>query len=265
VKIAIISDIHEDIVSLKKAFKMIEIEKVDQIVCLGDILGYPFKRAKYEETRNASECIALIKKYCSVVLLGNHDLFHLKKHPKQSSGFKFPANWYDLSAEEKLIVSNNKVWNYSDDYSVNLNENEKEYLNSLPEFKIKEIGNQKIIFSHFAYPNFTGYVSSYHGEGKKLKDHFNYLKLNDYSTSICGHMHIEGLGICYEPDNNILAKLFNGFMYYSYGERKLKPKHCSITIPALADNGQVSGFAIYDTTNHSIKALSLNTNRRFIL
>lgn len=264
-KLAIISDIHEDIVSLKKALKIIEIEKCDHIICLGDILGYPFLRAKYEETRNATECISLIKKYCSIVLKGNHDIFHLKKFPEHCVGFKFPSNWYELTKEEKKKAAHDKVWNYSDDYPVHLDEKDVEYLNSCSEFVFKEFNNNKILLSHFVYPNFTGYVSTYHGDGKKLQEHFKYLNQNKCLLSICGHLHIEGLGISYNPEENFISNFFKGFMYYSYGEKKLKAKSCSVTIPALADNGQVNGFAIFDSTDLIIKALSLNTNRRFIL
>ena len=264
-KIAFLTDIHEDIVSLKKALKMIELEKCDSIICLGDILGYPIYRGKYEHTRNVSECVELIKTNCSNVILGNHDLFHLNKFPEFSIGFKFPKNWYQLSAEEKIEISNDKVWNYSDDYQVLLSATNMEYLSSLPEFELKEFAGNKILLSHFVHPNFSGYVTTYHGEGKKLRSHFDYLNKNNCKLSICGHMHIEGLGICYEPGENLLSHLFKGFVYYSYGEKEYKNKACSITIPALADNGQVNGFAVLDFKNSTIKAISLNTNRRFIL
>ncbi len=264
-KIAVISDIHEDLISLKKAFKQIEIEKCDQIICLGDILGYPFLRAKYENTRNASECIRLIKNNCSLVLLGNHEMFHLKKIPKYHSGFVFPNNWYDLTAEEKRHISKNKVWNYADDYLVTLNEYDIEYLSALSEFSFQTVGSIKILFSHFIYPNFSGYVSNYIGNRIKLKEHFNYIKSNQCLYSICGHMHVEGIGLSYDPANHFLSRLFTGFMYYNFGKIRLKNKHCSITLPALADNSQVNGFAILDTDNLTINAISLNLNRRFNL
>lgn len=244
---------------------MIEIEKCDHIICLGDILGYPFMRASYSGTRNASECITLIKKNCSTVLLGNHDIFHLKKLPEYSSGFKFPSDWYNLLPEEKIASSRDTVWNYSDDYPLALSEKDIEYLLSLSEFVIKEFGAKKIMFSHFLYPNFTGFVSTNHDEGKKIKTHFEYLRQSDCQLSIIGHMHIEGTGICYEPGETLFSQLLNGFTYYSFGERRLKNKSCCVTIPALADNSQVNGFAIYDSANFTINALSLNTNRRFIL
>ena len=264
-KIALISDIHEDIVSLTKALKMIELEKCDHIVCLGDILGYPYNRGKYENTRNASECLLLIRKNCSIVLAGNHDLFHLKKLPKSNSNFRFPSEWYSLSPEEMLKKSDGKVWNYSDDYTIQLSDKEMEYLHSLQEFVIKDYGEKRILYSHYIYPEFTGLVNSKPNDFKKIKEHFAFLHQNDCNVSVCGHMHIEGMGLCYDPEEHFMSNLFKGFMYYSYGEKSIKEKCCSITIPALADNGQVNGFAIFDTLSNKINVLSLNTNRRFIL
>jgi len=63
-RIAIISDIHSNLEALNRALKEIEREKVDEIVCLGDIVGYG---------ANPNECVDLIKKTTSSVLLGNHD------------------------------------------------------------------------------------------------------------------------------------------------------------------------------------------------
>ena len=64
---------------------------------------------------------------------------------------------------------------------------------------------------------------------------------------------------------NLFSQFFGGFNYYSFGKKRLKTKLGCVTIPALADNSQVNGFAIFDSEEHSINALSLNTNRRFIL
>lgn len=264
-RIALIADIHEDVVSLEKALRMIEREKCDQIVCLGDIVGYPYQRAKYESTRNASACIALIQKNCNFVVAGNHDLFHVQRIPKYAGGFKFPANWYSFSPEQKLDYSNNKVWNYTDDYPVLLNEQEVDYLKNLPEFSVLVLFERRLLISHFVYPNFTGSVCSYRGDGKRITDHFNFLDNHQCQLSVCGHMHVEGLGLYYRPDNHFIAQLFKGFDYYSFGERRIKDKICAISIPALADNGQVNGLAILDTKSYTINAMSLNTHRRFIL
>jgi predicted phosphodiesterase len=265
VRIAFLTDIHEDAVSLKKALRLIEREKCDQVVCLGDILGFPYLRGKYESTRDVHECISLVRQHCSLVVAGNHDLFHLRKFPKYAAGFRFPGNWYELSPQEKTLVGGHKVWSYADDYPVMLDDNELEFLNKLPEYSFMLIGGYKVLVSHYVYPNFTGYMLSGRNEKKKILEHFHFMQQNDCDLSICGHMHIEGIGLHYVPAEGVLSKFFNGYDYYSFGTKRLKNKNCSISIPALADNGQVNGFAIFDTADYSINAVSLNTNRRFIL
>jgi predicted phosphodiesterase len=63
-RIAFISDIHANSEALEAVFEDISRQKVDEIVCLGDIVGYG---------ANPNECIELIKKACPVCILGNHD------------------------------------------------------------------------------------------------------------------------------------------------------------------------------------------------
>ncbi len=60
---AIISDIHSNLEALQAVLKDIETQDVDEIYCLGDIVGYG---------PNPRECVDLVMK-CRVVLLGNHD------------------------------------------------------------------------------------------------------------------------------------------------------------------------------------------------
>lgn len=264
-KIGIITDIHEDVVSLKKALKILEEEKCDEVVCLGDIVGYPFFRGKYENTRNLSETIHLIKTNCSDIVLGNHDIFHLKKIPEFSTSFVFPPNWFKISPAEQTKLSKNKIWNYTDDYPIKLSDNEFDFLISLPELCIKETSSMKILLSHYISPEFSGYVSTSISENKRLKEHFNIMEHNNCLLSICGHMHIEGLALCYDQRENVFSKIFKGFLYYSYRKINLKKKLCTLSVPALANNGQVNGLTILDTNDYTINALSLSINRRFML
>ena len=270
-RIALISDIHEDIISLKRALKIIELERCDEIICLGDTLGYPYMRGGYEKSRNLAECINIIRQNCSTVLLGNHDLFHLKKLPQFYKGFEFPTNWFDLSQEEHTILSKHRVWNYSDDLPITLSEGDREYLLSLREYSTKEVNNKNILFSHSMYPNFTAYVCASRHDTVRLREHFQYMNESGIEMSICGHMHMEGLGIAYELQKSLFSKLFSGFVYYSYGERIIRNRLCCVTIPAIADNSQENGLAILDITKecnnnvYSINSLSLNANRRYIL
>lgn len=264
-RIAIISDVHEDIHSLTKALKMIELEKCDAVFCLGDITGYPFLRGKYETTRDLSACIKLLRKNCSIVTPGNHDLFHLRRIPSHNPDALISENWFNLPNDEKLSTTGGKIWNYSDDYPVILSEDEYAYLNSLPEFAMQDFGDRKVLFSHHVFPDITGMINGFSNDPEKMNRHIDFLKQNDCNLSISGHMHIEGLGIFYEQGEGLLSQIFGGFNYYSFGERKLKSRSCAISIPALADNGQVNGFAILDTAQQTIRAITLNTNRKFIL
>ena len=61
---AIISDIHANLEALEEAFRHIDKAGVDEILCLGDIVGYG---------ANPNECVDLVRGRCDHVLLGNHD------------------------------------------------------------------------------------------------------------------------------------------------------------------------------------------------
>ncbi len=60
---AIISDIHSNLEALQAVLKDTEKQNVQEIYCLGDIVGYG---------PNPRECVDLVMQ-CKVVLLGNHD------------------------------------------------------------------------------------------------------------------------------------------------------------------------------------------------
>jgi predicted phosphodiesterase len=63
-KYAIISDIHSNLEALQKALRLIDDQDVDEIICLGDIVGYG---------ANPNECVDIVRSRCSASILGNHD------------------------------------------------------------------------------------------------------------------------------------------------------------------------------------------------
>jgi diadenosine tetraphosphatase ApaH/serine/threonine PP2A family protein phosphatase len=63
-KLAIISDIHANLEALEAVLARIDKERVDQIACLGDVVGYG---------ASPDECCTLIRERASFCLLGNHD------------------------------------------------------------------------------------------------------------------------------------------------------------------------------------------------
>ncbi len=64
-RIAVISDIHSNEHALRKALSIIDKSAIDELYCLGDIVGYG---------AFPNECINLIRERATHCVLGNHDL-----------------------------------------------------------------------------------------------------------------------------------------------------------------------------------------------
>jgi predicted phosphodiesterase len=75
-RIALISDIHGNSLALRAVLEDISWRSVDQIICLGDVVGYG---------PEPEECLALVREHCAVSIRGNHEDAILS--PKQAEGF----------------------------------------------------------------------------------------------------------------------------------------------------------------------------------
>jgi predicted phosphodiesterase len=98
-RLAIISDIHSNLEALSKALELIDEESVNEIVCLGDVVGYG---------ADPNACIDLVRSRCRIVLQGNHDAAAVD--PVNAESFtrnaKIAAEWtrQQLSAENKQFL-----------------------------------------------------------------------------------------------------------------------------------------------------------------
>lgn len=108
-KYAIISDIHSNLEALTKALSIIDERKVDEIICLGDVVGYG---------ANPNECVELVRSRCSAVVLGNHDAAALDT-----------AQAHDFNAIARRAV----LWTAEE-----LTPESKAFLASLPMTAVKE-------------------------------------------------------------------------------------------------------------------------------
>jgi len=63
-RLAILSDIHANLEALTAVLKDAELQKVEKIICLGDVVGYGSQ---------PGECVELIAEKCAVTLMGNHE------------------------------------------------------------------------------------------------------------------------------------------------------------------------------------------------
>ena len=83
-KRAIISDVHGNLEALRAVLEDIDRERVDAILCLGDVVGYG---------PNPCECVKLVRERCGLVLLGNHDQGALFDPDGFNSGAERAIRW----------------------------------------------------------------------------------------------------------------------------------------------------------------------------
>lgn len=244
-KLAFISDIHEDVVSLRLALSKIEKYKVDHIICLGDISGYNPIHYNYVGTRNAHECLNIVKQVCSHIVLGNHDYNAIGKIPEFSPGFDFPPDWYDLDYFEKKHIANNRLWCYEDyELKPKYSRSDIEFLSSLKQFEIFKTSQYNIFLSHYVYPNISGMLVDYYMDKENFNKHFEYMKTHGCSISINGHEHTPGL--CYiTPDK---------FKHRGFGSKTINSRPLILMCPSVADGRNRKGFLIFDTETQKAQA-----------
>ncbi len=247
-KIGIITDIHEDITSLKEAFTVIEKNNCNEIICLGDITGYDKVYNSHIKNPDASECVTAVRQNCKYAVIGNHDLYSIRKLPVSNPGFDFPGNWYSLDIKERILRAEGKVWTYENETpSIKLTKEDKEYLDSLPEYLIIEFDNIKILFSHSVYPDLTGSLVFRPHNPWNLKEHKVFSKNQKCAFSFSGHMH---------PAGFVRADI-NDIKLLSFRNYKMKNIRAHYFCPCIAGGKGKNGVIIIDLKEMTIEAVSL--------
>jgi predicted phosphodiesterase len=247
-RLAIITDIHEDFEYLKDAFRKIDKLNVDDVVCLGDISGFSLPHYAYRKSRNAHGCLSLLKNNCKIVVLGNHDIHAAKIIPVNCSFFKYPENWYQLDYHKRHELANHILWLHEeDDLNPLYKQSDIEYLRSLPEYFIFETSGLRILFSHYIYPNILGLKKEFYTYKDEFKQHFEFMELQNCTLSFTGHSHINGFSVA-------SPKSFN---QYRYKKLEIKPGSACISIPPITRHEKRSGFCIFDTNEMRIEVLKL--------
>jgi len=91
VKRAILSDIHGNLEALQAVLEHVAEQQVDEIYCLGDIVGYG---------PNPCQCLDLVIDSCQICLLGNHD-----------QGAMFDPEGFNSGAERAIFWTRNQLEN----------------------------------------------------------------------------------------------------------------------------------------------------------
>ncbi|MBN2807142.1 MAG: metallophosphoesterase family protein [Prolixibacteraceae bacterium] len=242
---AIIADIHEDIVNLRLALKKIEKQHCNEVICLGDISGYSASHNHYSNTRNARECLKILRENCKIIIAGNHDLHAIRKIPGISPGFCYPENWYDMDYQERFTFSNGKVWLYeNDELNPLYTKADIEFLKTLPEFDVLAVKQHNILLSHYIYPNLTGASCEFFTAPHELEQHASFITEKNCFASFAGHRHYSGLFIA--SNHHIVKKRY----YRTY---TLKRNDC-ILVPPVSVNQIGNGFCIFDSEDFTVEA-----------
>lgn len=99
-KYAIISDIHGNLEALQSVLSDIDKKSVDEMLCLGDVVGYG---------PNPNECVDIIREKAKITLAGNHDYAPLGKidlsyfNPWARSAVDWTENELNQASKEFLL------------------------------------------------------------------------------------------------------------------------------------------------------------------
>ena len=155
-KIAVISDIHGNLYALMKALEDIEDQKVDTIICLGDLVGYG---------PHPNEVVAMIKRRNIICLKGNYD-----------------ASVVDGSY---TYIRENTINSFSLPWAVDeLRTANRFYLNSIPTSITLEFEGRKILFVHGSPNKINEYMLE---DGANTSEIMKNLKED---ALVCAHTHI---------------------------------------------------------------------------
>lgn len=180
---AVISDIHSNLEALEAVLAKISGFKVDEILCLGDIVGY---------NANPSECIDIVKRAGIRCIMGNHD--------SMASSLEEPDNFTPLAKEAVL-------WTREQ-----LTEESRNFLKNLP--------RELIIEDFFLFHGSVHDTDRYIVDENDILDNFHQLENlpNDVLIGFYGHTHVKGAlslrreKISMEPDEELKLSPYKRYL-----------------------------------------------------
>lgn len=174
--IAIVSDIHSNIEALSAVLEEIDRRGVQEIVCLGDIVGYG---------PNPRESIDLVAQRCRVSLMGNHDFAVFYEPYNFNTGAEQASYWTRQQFEDDPDRDRrNRRWKFLGNLPVRVRTNEFIGVHASPRRPVNEY-----IFPDDIYTNPGKFVSIFERVEK---------------LCFCGHTHVPGVFLegpdFYSPD-----------------------------------------------------------------
>lgn len=164
--LAIISDIHSNLKALLAVFEDIDRRGIQEIVCLGDIVGYGPEPA---------ECLDLVAQRCKVCLCGNHDHAIFYEPANFNVSAERAAFWTRSVLEDDSVAENrNRRWRFLGGLVPRQEYNGFLFVHGSPRKPINEY-----LFPDDVYTN-----------PHKLLNNFERM---EQLTCFCGHTHVPGV------------------------------------------------------------------------
>jgi predicted phosphodiesterase len=242
-RLAFISDIHEDVESLRRILRKAEKRGYDQLICLGDISGFSLPFYTYGKKRDAAASLQLIRQKCDWIIPGNHDMHAARRIPKHSDVFSFPKNWYDLPPQTQAGLSAESLWLHDDEPDTNYSTDDLEFLKALPEFAILETPECRILLSHYAFPNLSGFKKGFYSWEKDFSAHFEFMQKHNCQLGFTGHAHPLGFYLVWQ----------DRFRQYGYRGINISRFPAVVGVPPVTRHKHRRGFCIFDTHNKHLK------------
>lgn len=247
-RIGFISDIHEDIVRLEIAHQRLTQAGVDEIVCLGDIVGYSVPYYGYLGSRDANAVVDFIHDRCTAVVVGNHDLYAARAIPNHRSFFAYPPDWYEIDYFQRREMAQGLIHLYENNELPHLlSKKNANYLRTLPEFVIKDCGDHNILLSHYGYPDCTGSATAEIRQPHHAQAHLDFIASHGCAYGFSGNDHWEGFQLFTTDavkDVPFLAEVPLDGVSWLHG-------------PAVAFGTTRSGVMIYDGAKRTVTSLCI--------
>lgn len=153
---AVISDIHSNLEALEAVLTKISELRVDEILCLGDVVGY---------NANPNECVDIVRRAGIRCIMGNHDA--------RASGLEEPDNFTPLAREAVLWTRKR------------LTEDSKTFL--------KELKREMVIDGFLIFHGSIHDTDRYIIDERDAKDNFQLLEAlpDGVKTGFYGHTHVK--------------------------------------------------------------------------
>lgn len=198
----------------------------DKLICLGDISGFSLPYYKYGKLRNASACLSLLREKCDIIIAGNHDL--------HAAG---------INPELPDVLEGQETWQHELDLDHGYSEEDINFLATLPSYISLTTPAGTILFSHYVYPNLSGFVKGLYSRENEFQSHFAFMHKHNCSISFTGHAHPRGFYMVHP----------RSFKHYRNRGININSFPILVGIPPVTRNQDQSSFCIFDTISHRLQ------------